>query len=359
MKLGELLISRGLIDQDQLLQALQAQAQFGSRLGTNLVEMGFVSEQGLAQALSQQLSIPCVQAEEVAQIAPEVIGRISKNLAEEYRGVPFKEEGRSLCVCMADPANLEKVDELGFRLGCRVKPFVITELALNYALERYYDVPRESRFLTLSGPTQSAATFIQLADGSGGRLGAQQMDRASFLQVAQQPTPSKEAGKAETLDLSQELANVKSRDELSACMRRFAQALFDRAVFLELREGYACAIDAAGFQIDPLKLRQIRAPVTEGSLLQEALSGARVIYRDTVNEPGIVAVCKAAVMPVHQLTVIPILENRRVVCICVGQGANRERLKKLFPLVRRFLTQVSCALQILTLREEILGSKVQ
>lgn len=110
MKLGELLVAKGLLSREQLLAALQAQSQFGGRLGTNLVEMGFVNEHQLARVLSEQLEIPCVSAEMVANIPAEVIGRIAPAVAKDYGVVPFQLEGRTL-QCSLTPCCSRPVRE--------------------------------------------------------------------------------------------------------------------------------------------------------------------------------------------------------------------------------------------------------
>src|SRR5689334_22216766 len=123
LKLGELLIARGLLTSEQLGQALQGQSIFGGKLGTNLVEMGFVTEEQIAAALSQQLGLPCAKPQWVANIPRDVIACLSKDMAERYRAIPLRKEGRELHVALADPQNLDRVDEMAFTLGCPVRPY--------------------------------------------------------------------------------------------------------------------------------------------------------------------------------------------------------------------------------------------
>src|SRR4051812_11721350 len=162
LKLGELLIARGLLTPEQVGQALQGQSIFGGKLGTNLVEMGFVTEEQIAATLSQQLGLPCARPQWVANIPRDVIACVSKEMAERYRAIPLRKEGRELHVGLADPQNLERVDEMVFSFGCPVKPYIITEVTLNYALERYYGIRRETRYLKLAGadPAELRLTTI-------------------------------------------------------------------------------------------------------------------------------------------------------------------------------------------------------
>ena len=59
-RLGDLLIKANLIDAIQLRVALQAQKESGERLGTTLVELGFIEEAVLAAFLSKQADMPCI-----------------------------------------------------------------------------------------------------------------------------------------------------------------------------------------------------------------------------------------------------------------------------------------------------------
>ena len=61
-RIGELLIERGLIQQDDIKKALQLQQSIGGRVGAGLVRMGAISEDALLDALSAQLEIPVAQA---------------------------------------------------------------------------------------------------------------------------------------------------------------------------------------------------------------------------------------------------------------------------------------------------------
>src|SRR5881392_642859 len=106
-RLGELLIARGLLTPEQLGQALQGQSISGGKLGTNLVEMGFVTEDQIADSLSQLLGLPCARPQSVANIPRDVIAHLPKELAERYQAIPLKKEGRELHVGLADPQNLE------------------------------------------------------------------------------------------------------------------------------------------------------------------------------------------------------------------------------------------------------------
>src|SRR5215472_9553001 len=89
VKLGELLIKHQMITEKQLAEALRAQHTFGGRLGTNLVELGYLSEQSLVQFLSAQLKIPAVTLTELDSIKEEVVKMLPAALAGKFKVIPI------------------------------------------------------------------------------------------------------------------------------------------------------------------------------------------------------------------------------------------------------------------------------
>ncbi|MCM2264143.1 MAG: hypothetical protein NDI73_03015 [Desulfuromonadales bacterium] len=147
MKLGELLVKEQLISQGELEEALQAQVIFGGKLGTILIEMGLISEKTLAGVLKQQFGFPCAQPEDLEDIPRSVIEIISLELAEKFLVVPVSLSGRKLTLAMADPRNLQAIDEISFRTGYIVLPMLALEVRLYFALERYYGIKRPMRYI--------------------------------------------------------------------------------------------------------------------------------------------------------------------------------------------------------------------
>src|SRR6266568_8528642 len=150
-KIGELLVSEGLLTRKQLDEALKSQVIFGGRLGTNLVEMGIVEEQDLLLTLSKQLEIPFVSSEQLMAVPAEAIKLIPREMAEEYKIVPLSLEKKRLTAAMADPSDLSAIDAISFITGYIILPVVCSELRLLLALEQYYGIKREVRYIQLSG----------------------------------------------------------------------------------------------------------------------------------------------------------------------------------------------------------------
>lgn len=147
VRLGELLIKKKMLTQAQLEEALQAQVIFGGKLGTVLIEMGLISEDTLAGILENLLGIPCVKPGQMQNIPVDIIKIISSDLAEKHKVIPVAKSGKKLSLAMADPHNLESIDEISFRTGYIIRPVLALEVRLVFALEKYYDVKRTMRYI--------------------------------------------------------------------------------------------------------------------------------------------------------------------------------------------------------------------
>lgn len=147
LKLGALLVSKGLINETQLDEALKNQVIFGGRLGTNLVELGYLDEEALAYFLSEILEVPYAHPKTLLDIKPEVLSLISKEIAEKYKVLPLEVKKKRLKLVMADPQDYEAISEISFITGYVIEPMVTPEMRLAQALEKHYSIERPIKYL--------------------------------------------------------------------------------------------------------------------------------------------------------------------------------------------------------------------
>jgi len=135
-KLGELLVRVGLVSTDQLESALIEQVETGGKLGEILVRELVVSEDDIAQALAEQKGLGHVNLASVTVDRSAVV--LLPVRMEKRRGViPIGfNEGR-LVLAMADPLDVEAIDEAELRTGFKVEPVVASHSQVQYAIEKY------------------------------------------------------------------------------------------------------------------------------------------------------------------------------------------------------------------------------
>ncbi len=165
-RLGELLVEAKVITPQQLQTALQAQMIYGGRLGTNLVELDYITEEFLSNFLASKLRIPCARPEELDSVPAEVLALVDATTAQKYQVIPLKKERKTLEVAMLDPTDLKALDELAFKTGCVLRPKVAAEMLVVLALERLYGLPRKNRYIRISsagpapGPSMAAGPAL-------------------------------------------------------------------------------------------------------------------------------------------------------------------------------------------------------
>jgi hypothetical protein len=141
VKVGEILVQAGVIDELQLSSALGEQSRWGRRLGVTLIKMGMVEEGHLVRALAKQLDLP-VASLAGKRISDEVIALVPMRVASEHGVIPLfvKRQGQTaqLFLGMEDPSNLAVLDDLSFRTGMEIHPVMIGPTELGEAMDRYY-----------------------------------------------------------------------------------------------------------------------------------------------------------------------------------------------------------------------------
>ena len=137
-RIGDLLMREGLITREQLDKALQEQRQNGTRVGYNLVKLGFIQETELTKMLARQYRMPAVDLSKF-EVDPRIAKLIPGDLATKHLVLPLKRDGRTLTVAMADPTNLGVIDDLKFITRYDIFPVIAGEYTLRNAVEKYYE----------------------------------------------------------------------------------------------------------------------------------------------------------------------------------------------------------------------------
>lgn len=138
-QLGELLIQEGLVTQEQLQKALAEQGQNGTRVGFNVVSLGFVTEADLTRILARQYRVSAVDLSQI-EVDPRIVKLVPAEFAAKHLVIPLRRVGRTLTVAMAEPTDLTVIDDLKFITRFDIEPVVASEFALRSAIEAYYAV---------------------------------------------------------------------------------------------------------------------------------------------------------------------------------------------------------------------------
>jgi type IV pilus assembly protein PilB len=139
-QIGELLLKENYITSDQLEAALKQQRQNGGRLGSILINLGFVEDDDITSLLSKKYGVPSINLS-FFEIDPSVIKLIPVDVAQKYMVIPLSRVGSTLTIASADPTNVFAMDDIKFMTGFNVEPVVASEASITEALEKYYGTP--------------------------------------------------------------------------------------------------------------------------------------------------------------------------------------------------------------------------
>jgi type IV pilus assembly protein PilB len=135
--LGELLLREKILSADQLRSALEFQKKNSLPVGTSLVQLGYLTEEDIAQALSRQLGYPYIDLDQF-EVYPEVISLIPADVAKKYMVMPIHRIRSFLTLAMVDPTDLEIIEDIRFRTGLSIQPVIASETGVVNAINKYY-----------------------------------------------------------------------------------------------------------------------------------------------------------------------------------------------------------------------------
>ena len=159
-KIGELLLELGFIDEFKLKAALAYQREWGGRLGSVLINKGFISEKNMAHVIEEQFGLSCINLDDIEKPHDEVLGMVSLDNAKKFGIFPIGLEGKTLLVAFADPTDLKMLDEIGFSLGLRIKPILALESDIMRAIAVYYEGKERSHMTNRARAAMTASVAM-------------------------------------------------------------------------------------------------------------------------------------------------------------------------------------------------------
>ena len=321
--LGKLILQDGAISQAQLDEAIQNQVVFGGRLGTSLVELGYIDIGQLGKYLAKMHGVPTINQQEIKACSKLALNTLGKKMASKHHCVPLIMDKASLDLLMTDPTDLEAIDEIAFATSKRIKPHVASEMVTLSLLEKYYDLARPMRFISFTNtiekkPATAApqADVIETTPVSEVKV-KDKMEGVDFSQYVSDRTTeeyeyaAEDDATEEILDIGelinaapadeimetvefgeeleeedelelleelpellnleearQRLSEVDDRDELSRVVLSFAHSYFKRSALFITRLGKVVGWYGMGDGIDATMVKSVMLPLDEPSIFK-------------------------------------------------------------------------------------------
>jgi type IV pilus assembly protein PilB len=181
-RIGDLLLREGLVTQDQLNKALAEQRHNGTRVGYNLVKLGFVKETDLTRMLARQHKMPAVDLTKF-QVDPRIAKLIPGELALKHNVLPLKRDGRTLTVAMSDPATMSVLDDIKFITRLDIFPVIAGEFTLRNAIEKFYESGEAQMQSLLSEIPDDDIEILESENENTADNGASLIDEAPVVKL--------------------------------------------------------------------------------------------------------------------------------------------------------------------------------
>lgn len=372
-RLGEILIQMGVLSLTELHTALETCHRTGGRLGTQLLEFGYVEERMLLEALSKQLRVPNVVKVKLLHSPLEVRKLLPPAVGRRVQAVPFDVSPGGIKVAMTNPNDRAGIDEISNILGETILPHVATEEAVLAALggaenddadwspriepsavkaRRSGDVEGWSRLweppkfrptaLFRSAPKRARqehtllASFPDLVEVTSIRTGPHDLrvDDSNFSNLIHQ---------------------AENRDEIGGLLARYAASKFDRACLFSVHKGIVSGWMARGRSVVLEDLQSFSVALDDPSLFADV--GHADSYVGAILEnPANLELIQALADPAPtEVVAVPVRVKQRVVafmlCDDPGHTASQEHVDEVVTACRK----AGVALEVVILRRKLLS----
>ena len=318
MKLGEALIKNSIITRDQLKKALERQVIFGGRIGSNIIELGFVKEQEMLSFLSSFFKVPAIKVTDLNAIDPEVIASITREFADKYRILPFRKDRNRLHVAMLDPRSLSSVDEMRFLTGFDIVPYVITELRLLYCLEKYYDIKRDLRYISVFGKEEAAEE-------------KKPEDTAEQIQK-----------------VKEQFASVRDKEEVIGILLNMTKTVASRAAVFLVKGNAVSGWKARGVDVD-----QFNGSAEGQSVFSEVLSRKTYYRGPLLKIPGNALLIERLGGTPQDCCMMPVTIRDKVIGLLYVDNGNRSVLDAGLGFIHSLVAMAAVSFEIVILRKKL------
>ncbi len=148
--IGKILIERMMINESIVINALARQKTDRTRICSQILKAGALSEDVLARALSYQYGIPAVVLGK-SQILLSNLAIVPYNVAKQAQILPISLSGDKVILAMRDPENVQVISEIEFISGKKVMPHIALEFMLAISIDEAYRLYKISRDGLLRG----------------------------------------------------------------------------------------------------------------------------------------------------------------------------------------------------------------
>jgi type IV pilus assembly protein PilB len=144
-RLGELLVSEGLLSYEQLNECMAIQKTDGRVLSAIIAEKGYQTQEKLVEFVAVKCGFKFMRLNERGSIKKEIVKMVPEKIARQKLILPIEYKDEQLTVAMSDPLNIMAVDEIKITTGLKVNVVITPESDLRDALEKNYGLSESAK----------------------------------------------------------------------------------------------------------------------------------------------------------------------------------------------------------------------
>ncbi len=166
VRVGDLLVSEGLVTQNQIEAALSNQdKRKKKRIGNLLIEKGLITEDQLLLALSAKFQMRLVDLKDITP-SQTALNALSSDLVGQLKVIPLEADGKHIVVATSDPTDHTIADTLQFNTNCNIELVSATSNQISAAIEKYYSHAEDSMDLLIDGMVEDEIEVEEEVDDS-------------------------------------------------------------------------------------------------------------------------------------------------------------------------------------------------
>jgi hypothetical protein len=365
-RLGEILLSEKLLTSKELDSALENQALHGVKLGTCLVEMGYVSDDDLARCLGKKMGKAFLSKDQLLEFGVQNLSVISPSAIKKHRIIPVGIQGRALRIATDHDVSPKKQAELEKFIGRNIDPVAVSGYAVDLFFEKIFGIQRPGRFLPKYSRVKTpekAPIFAEKDNEEAAQVVIDGIEWKSLGDVTQNEEPVREyddvfnaTQNCGTVHLSlsgaaEQLSHAKSRDDVAKTILDYLSTSSGTAALVIIKDGIVRGWKAYSNRKKLPEFEAFSSPLETLPDLQQC-----VVTKKPYVGSSMTAETKLLLRKPHHAgglsAFFPIMIQQRVIAVLLCDGS-----EKLNPIeTSELCRKASYALEILILRSKLLSA---
>jgi hypothetical protein len=364
-RLGEILLSEKVITSRELNSALENHVLHGVKLGTCLVEMGYVSDDELARCLGKQTGRAFLTKDQLLAFGAQSLSLISPTVIKNHRVIPVGMHGGALRVATdqdLSPNNLAEIESL---LGQKIDPLVVSGYAVDSFLEHMFGIQRPGRFLSkqsrMKNPEKAHTVVEKVHEGTAPvvidgiewkSLGDETQDDESAREFDEifNATLNRDGLPLSLSDSAEQLSRATSRDDVAKTVLDFMSNSSGTAALFIITDGVVRGWRACSNRKELPNFEAFSSPLEEFPDLQQCVITKKPYFGNTMTLETKLLLQKSYDIEGRSVF-FPIFVQQRVVSVLLCDGTEKINPVETAELCRK----ASYALEILILRSKLLS----